>query len=173
MISLLSISDFQTAPYKILVGKNMPEDKLTNEIHKRQKEFLLKILGYQEYYNLENDNAGLFPTTQKWIDFINGVVYNSGSYVMDYKGILEPLKLYTYYFYQRNNFVQPGTFGGVKMEIENGYLKLESDKMVQAWNEMVYLIGQLPTNVPTAYNYLNDNDFNADMQIFTKINDIF
>ena len=177
LVPILTVSDFEALPYNISFNntKSMPQDRLEAEIVKRQNDFLLLILGYQEKYNLENDNAGAFPTTQKWIDFINGVSYVKDSYNIDYKGIKEALKNYTYYWYLRDNTTQTNGFGGLKMDTKNASITIQSDKMSNAWNEMVDLIGLITNNDPTIWNYLYDNDFDAKMtvQSFNKTNNIY
>ena len=185
---ILTVSDFESRPYNVSFSntKSMPTDVLESEIVKRQDEFLLYILGYQEKYNLENDNAGAFPTTQKWIDFINGVAYVKDGYNIDYKGIKEALKNYTYYWYLRDNTTQTNGFGGLAMQTKNADIVIQSDKMKNAWNEMVDLILKAPnymqntviinrSQYPTIWNYLYDNDFDAEMdvEVFRKINNIY
>ena len=185
---ILTVPDFEARPYNISFSntKSMPQDVLESEIVKRQDEFLLYILGYQEKYNLENDNAGAFPTTKKWIDFINGVSYVKDGYNIDYKGIREALKNYTYYWYLRDNTTQTNGFGGLAMQTKNADIVIQSDKMKNAWNEMVDLILKAPnymqntviinrSQYPTIWNYLYDNDFDAEMdvEVFRKIQNIY
>jgi hypothetical protein len=172
-VNLVTYSDFTEFPYNIVTSNTMPTELLTAEITKRQKEFLLQILGFQEYYDLQEDNSGAFPTTQKWIDFINGVAYTKNSKTIDYPGVKPALKLFIYYWYQRDIAVLTGSFGGKTLTTENSVKKNSEQKATDAFNEMVKLIGYVSNDTPTIYNYLNDKDFDAEMTIFKTINNIF
>ena len=72
MISLLTISDFQTHPYKILVGKNMSEDKLSNEIEEKLGAAALQPIGklYDDILQNGVSNRYLGPgendTVENW-----------------------------------------------------------------------------------------------------------
>jgi len=173
LVSLLDNTDFQTHPFLIVATETNFVNALTEQIAKRQRELLIQILGNQEYYNLENDNSGAFPITQKWIDFINGVVYTKDGNNIDYQGIKEVVKKYVYYWYVRDNVIQATESGGVVYNEQNTYRKIQNLKMVQAYNEMVDLIGDYNNDIPTVFNYLDDNDFDVKMQKFNYINNIY
>ncbi len=171
MINLVTIKDFSKQPYQIVLGSR-PDSVLENQIEKYQKEILILILGNQEYYNLINDNSGLFPTSQKWIDFINGVSYVKNGKNINYEGVKEVIIAYVYYWYKRNNDLQTGITGGLKLDLRNAKNILEGQTMVDAFNEVVKDIGFISNDKPTVFNYLNDHDFDAEMTLIEKINNI-
>jgi len=172
MVNLIDISYFEESPYLIPIGDMLPEQSLTDQVGKRQREFLIAVLGFQEYYNLENDNGGNLPITQKWVDFIDGVVYQKDNYNIDYKGIREALQRYVYFWYVRNNLTQMTEAGGVELQFENSIRKSGNQNAVDAYNEMTSLIGSEANYEPTIFNYLNDHDFDAIVTEFEHVNAI-
>lgn len=171
LIPLVTVLDFENHPFYISVGNDsMTTDSLESQIVRYQNEFLEKVLGYQELFNLNNDNNGLFPITQKWIDFLDGVVYDKGSKKIDYKGIKEPLKNYIYYWYLKNNQQTTGSFGGMQMKVVNAKLKADEIKARNAWASMRKLVGYGCTDdIPTIWNYLEQHDFDAEMTEFKTL----
>ena len=172
MINIISVTDFESHPYFIPVGDNIADSVLNDNISKRQRELLISILGSQEYYNLEEENGGNIPTSGKWLDFINGVVYVKSGINIDYKGVKGILQKYVYYWYIRNYAVQMTELGGVSLNYKNSTAQNPTQNITDAYNEVVEEIGCVSDDTPTVYNFLNDHDFNAEMKIFHKINDI-
>ena len=155
MINLITISDF-LQPFMVFAGTDETEMRLTEIIAEVQHDFLIEILGHELYYELENDNSGNFPTSQKWIDFINGVDYVKSDIKIGYKGIKKALAYRVYYFYNKymKSILQENQEGNLLNPNSEQIIPIQ--KMTEAYNSAGELIYDYKTYSPTIYNYLND-----------------
>jgi hypothetical protein len=127
------------------------QGKLNWLINQYEPEILLGLLGYETYTAF---TAGLkvIPIDPMWTDLrdgkeytdVNGVVrkwrgliYTTGTY----KGSL--IANYVYYQYQKTNVTNTGGTGEGVMQSENAISATPIDKMVKAWNNMVYINREL------------------------------
>lgn len=181
----MSIIDDSYLTGEILItNKDKLATVLQLSINKYEKEILISLLGYKLYdLMINNEN------TEPYKSLIEGAAFE-----MTFDGITQTLRweglknsakesliaYYVYYKYQEREFIKPSGVGTVKPKAENSVIVSPYPKMVNAWNEMIYLYGGFSNywfkhgktilkpdgsliynNAPSAYNYLcaNLDDF--------------
>jgi len=114
--SILTTNDFTAG--EIRISQNQFEkDSLRSYISEVQEYYLKKLLGDELY--LEFGAELPTPTTQKFIDLLNGVVYSEHETVYDYTGLKRMLKYFTFYSYTNDQDVQNTIVGNVKGQSRN------------------------------------------------------
>ena len=114
--SILTTEDFKTGEFKISQNQFSKED-LRSYISEVQEEFLKKLLGAELY--LEFGAELPTPTTQKFINLLNGVVYTYNDKVYDYTGLKRMLQYFTFYHFSNDQDVQNTIIGNVKGQSRN------------------------------------------------------
>jgi hypothetical protein len=112
------------------ISQKLATDKsveITRLIAKREKEYLVKMLGLK-IYNLFTVGLAASPTIeQKWVDLRDKFIDSTNK--------LSPIANYCYCYYLRN---KPTTdVGVVSQKVENAILLDPSFKIVDVWNDMV------------------------------------
>lgn len=159
MINLISISNF-TQPFLVFGGDEISTKKLDEIITESQNDFLLEVLGNELLYELNQDNSGNLPTTQKWIDFLSGLVYVIDTKIIDYKGFNLALKYYVFIKYNEWSESQLEASGEVVLQLNNSKQVSPKRKLIDASIKLVELTGNYYNWIyaPTCYNYLTDTD---------------
>lgn len=155
LTTLLKISDF-TNPFTIY-EKNADNDgyeKYYDDVLARsQKEFLIKILGYQMYnYMLTNYTAN----NGDFYDLlVKGTAYDYNDITYTYEGIKPALIRFTFYEWHRWNKDRLTTSGSLRQNMKESVKVIPVDKMFTAYREMREMIYSKVAYAPTIYHYIN------------------
>jgi len=156
---------------------NLPGELLTGTfatidsyIAKYEKEFLIKLLGYDVYKDL-------LANPLNYAGLINGEEYSvqfNGAKTVKWIGLkntekISPIAYYVYYHFMRDLATATATTGQTMPISENSAVISMSHKLVFAWNAMIELYGSYRDSqiTPSAYRYLYQNQ--PDKWIFTHI----
>lgn len=129
------------------IGSNTPTSilQLNAEIDFREDEFLLFTLGYAQKTELLNqfETDGTWKPTalQKWIDLVDGVVFdgkkwNGLRYTIGTKKV-SMIANYVYFFYLKDDFSTYSTTGIQVAKSENAVIQTPNEKQSTAWNGFV------------------------------------
>jgi len=99
MASILTADDF-VGEYEIPSGEWI-DAKLDIYIAQVEEDMLISLLGYTLYDEFVTALAG--SPASKWTDLRDGATYSIGDRAFYFKGILEMLKCFTYFYYVRDN----------------------------------------------------------------------
>lgn len=148
--------------------------RLDSEIEKYEKEVLLKVLGYDLYYEFINN-----PIEQRFLDIRNGK-----EFVFDlcgktikrkYVGLTNSQKesliaYYVYFYITRDRVSFTSSTGEINPDNENSNQISPYGKMVSAWNNYVEMAGDLTC---TRYNdpYFLDYFYKLEISSYMHVND--
>jgi len=86
-----------------------------------EEKYLKKMLGIDSFIEFKNNLVNGMPQTQKWIDFVEGKVYEVDNVQVDYQGIIDMLQGFIYYeIYKLQNSAQT-SIGNQKLDGKNSY----------------------------------------------------
>lgn len=154
LTTLLTVSDF-TNPFTIF-EKNKDNDGyevyFDDILARAQKEFLLKLLGYQMYnYMLTNyteDNGDFYDLLVKGTTY----TYNGISYV--FEGIKPALMRYSYFEWQNWNKDRLASSGSLKQNFKESQKVIPVQKMYTAYREMLEMVESAVAYAPTIWHYI-------------------
>jgi len=137
-----------------------------------EKEILIKLLG-RSLYDLFIAGLAAGSPLAKWTDLRDGkdMTFTVNGYMVTvhFEGVKKLIVPYVYYYYRRNEATMTGGMFDVSAKAENGTAISPYLKMVNAWNRLIELYGDLPDwwitpdeinsyehydDLPTAYNFL-------------------
>jgi hypothetical protein len=136
LTTLLKISDF-TNPFAVF-EKNADNDGyekyFDDVLTKSQKDFLVKLLGYQMYNymytNYTADNGDFYDL------LVKGTSYSYGGVTYTYEGIIPALVRYSFYEWQRWNKDRLTASGSLKQNFKESQKVIPVDKIYTAYREM-------------------------------------
>lgn len=111
--SILDTTDFASGKFKISQNKH-DKDDLEAYIADTQEEILKCLLGDELYLEFGAEIQNPPPTSQRFIDLLDGVVYTYDEKKVDYIGLKRMLELFTYYNYVEDQPIQNTIIGNVK-----------------------------------------------------------
>jgi hypothetical protein len=114
--SILTTSDFTSGETRISQNQ-FEKDTLKDYIKEVQEDTLKDLLGAELYLQFGAELPN--PTTQKFIDLLNGVVYTFNDVLSDYTGLKRMLKYFTYNEYVNDQDVQNTIVGNVSGQSRN------------------------------------------------------
>jgi len=114
--SILTIEDFKAGETRISQN-HFEKDTLKSYISEVQEDVLKKLLGVNLY--LEFGAQLPNPTSRKFNDLLNGVVYTCDDNTFDYTGLKRMLKYFTYNEYVNDQDVQNTIIGNVSGKSRN------------------------------------------------------
>lgn len=114
--SILTIDDFKAGETRISQNQ-FEKDTLKSYIAEVQEDVLKKLLGIELYLEFGAELPN--PTTQKFIDLLNGVFYTCGDNTFDYTGLQRMLKFFTFNEYVNDQDVQNTIIGNVSGKSRN------------------------------------------------------
>jgi len=122
------------------VSENNPYFSDPKFISGLEKRFLLDFLGASAFLEFQNDIQNGLPTSEKWIDFVNGIIYEYENEQIIYEGILEMLQGFIFYkLYQISN-TQQGNFENIDLKYKNALalsLSKNENENFKRWNKAV------------------------------------
>jgi len=154
LTSLLTIEDFVN-PYRIFekASDNDGYESYFDDILARaQKDFLIKLLGYQMYnYMLLNytaDNGDFYDLLVKGTSYTyNGITYT-------YEGIKPALMRLSYFEWQEWNKDRLAASGSLKQNFKESQKVIPVQKMYTAYREMLEMVESDVIYSPTIYHYI-------------------
>jgi len=156
---------------------NLPGELLTGQfatidsyIAKYEKDFLIKLLGYDVYKDLlanPLDYSGLIDGAEYVVNFNGEKTVKWIGLVNDEK--ISPIAYYVYYHFMRDLATATASIGQTVPTAENATVVSMSHKLTFAWNAMMDLYGGFtdPPIRPTAYRYLRE--IKPDKWLFTHM----
>lgn len=138
---ILEPDDFENGVYAVAIDEHTFDD-LEKYIEFVERDTLKSILGVKLYKDFvdEVDLGGGVPTTQRFLDFVNGVFYNNTNYGADKWfepiGAEEILKAFTYRKYVDDTASRHTTAGEQEVDASNSSGVFSSKGMV-AYNQGV------------------------------------
>lgn len=149
---------------------------LVSYITRYEKDILQSLLGYELYQLVKNSTA----TEGRIYDLINGkeytIEYKGRDQLIKWNGLVNTDKVsliayYVYCQYLRGKASFQTTSGAVVPGNESGTAANQSFDMFEAWNAMRELYGYEGQSsiIPSAYNFLKENESDYPELIFTEI----
>jgi len=136
-----------------------------------EQKYLKYLLGVDSFLELKNDLINGIAQSDKWKNFINGVVYEKNNKQIEYKGIIALLQGFVYYeIYKLQNSIQT-SIGNYRADARNAKqvnsVNNEKDYLLR-YNNSVMLY-------QSAINYLNDNNTKISRVVTSsmKIGDVY
>jgi len=114
--SILTTDNFKAGETRISQNQ-FEKDTLKSYIAEVQEEELKKLLGIELYLEFGAELPN--PTTQKFIDLLNGVVYTCNDLTFDYTGLKRMLQYFTFNEYVNDQDVQNTIIGNVSGKSRN------------------------------------------------------
>lgn len=142
MASLITFDYFAGEIYIAQLGQKTVQDKMTLFINKRERDYLLAIMGY-EFFKEANTGMSAAEPEAKWSELKSGAEYT------DEYGILQkwtgfsniekisPVANYVYFWYSRDNASKTTVIGEVQDTKTITINVAPAFKQMRAWNEMV------------------------------------
>jgi hypothetical protein len=159
--------------YTVYSASENSNQLLNDIITDKQKDILLSILGNIEYYNFEQDFSAGVPTSQKWLDFLNGADYTVNSVVYPFAGIKPVLVKFIYYHWQRETVSILGESGELYSNTNRLLKVVPRNKMVSAYNKACYEVSNCDSYSPTVYHFLTEHPtYDFDDLVFKGIEKI-
>jgi hypothetical protein len=133
MANILTADDF-VGEVEIPTGEWI-DSKLDLYIAQVEEDILISLLGYTLYDEFVTALAG--TPASKWTDLRDGGTYTSGDRTYYFKGILEMLKYFTFFYYMRDNGSENTQVGIAINETTNADRNpaLASSIMKRIWNK--------------------------------------
>ena len=118
MILSKNIEDYFKGYYSIEIDNYLTEDF----VNAAEMQYLQSLLGIDSYFELKSDLTNGVPQSDKWKNFVNGVIYEIDNKQINYKGIIDMLQGFIYYEIYKLNNTSPTGVGQGRLSPENSEL---------------------------------------------------
>ena len=136
MAHLLSEEDFRGEINVAGTEQTIVAEELCRFIHDYEPRFMEAVLGY-DLSKLFYDGAAESSPDQRWIDLLNGVVYDNNGRNTNWRGLKPLVGRYVYYFYFRN-LARLATTAGEKIpQADNATAPQVSVLAYDRWGRML------------------------------------
>jgi hypothetical protein len=146
-------------------GNTQSENTIKQYIERYENEILKSLLGYELWKELIADlNSNYIPQTPKFVSLVDGAEFsfdlNGKTINTKWEGIKNTLKIslisyYVYYQYRNQTESYFSGTGQVKPKKENAEIVDARPKIIESWNKMIELYGEVPREFRKKDNYMH------------------
>jgi hypothetical protein len=164
MDRLITNTDFKN-PMKVYFQDGKKTQTYLNDIIDRyQKKILLDILGYELYYNFEDQ----YPDGGFWDEFVDGKDYTNNGINYEYEGIKDVLVGMIFYYYEKSQKTKRASEDRIISKFNESIKYMPAELVVESWNDAVDLIESRIENKPTVYNFIDHNYTGSIEWVYTR-----